>query len=254
MDFIRFSEKECSTDFNMAKPDSHSFYELYFLTEGERRLISNNEAYILRAPIIALIPPFTPHLTEGGPYKRINIYASPKVLDFDEPFLSEAGVPCFFNIGDKERELLEGILRLAARSEVGFEYKRAFCLTALAIIKKHGKPVHVPDITRHETPSIVRVVNYINEHFTEEITLSELCLRFYYTKNTLCRQFKRHMNCTVKDYILLMKLNKAKTMLYETKMSIQEISDECGFSSSNYFSLIFTRKTGISPSEFRKTL
>ncbi len=258
MDFITFSVKECLTPFSMAKPDSHKFYEIYFLSEGERRLVSNNDIYSLKAPIVALIPPFTPHLTEGGPYKRINIYASANIFDGINMSFMPKEVPLFFSLDGETKALFEGILNIAAglddKDRDTPEYKKAYLFSAISILKERAKPVKTSKIARTDDAPIRRVVSYINENYTENISISYLCERFYYTKNTLARHFKRHMNSTVNNYILLLKINRAKNMLYETDKSIQEISDECGFSSSNYFSLIFARKTGLSPSEFRKTL
>jgi AraC-like DNA-binding protein len=54
------------------------------------------------------------------------------------------------------------------------------------------------------------------------------------------------------DYLLMLRLSKAKEELMNTEKSIKEISESCGFSSPNYFSLIFKRKENISPGNYRK--
>ena len=54
------------------------------------------------------------------------------------------------------------------------------------------------------------------------------------------------------SYILHVKLNKAKKMLQETSLPMSEVAHECGFYDANYFSRIFKKEFGISPSQFQK--
>jgi AraC-like DNA-binding protein len=55
------------------------------------------------------------------------------------------------------------------------------------------------------------------------------------------------------EYILQLRLNKAKSLLQEGKKSIEEIANLCGFSSANYFGLIFKKAVGLSPLNYKKT-
>ena len=54
------------------------------------------------------------------------------------------------------------------------------------------------------------------------------------------------------DFLLNVRLTKAKDLLTNSDKSVGEISDECGFSSANYFGLIFKKKEGLSPLQYRK--
>ena len=58
------------------------------------------------------------------------------------------------------------------------------------------------------------------------------------------------MSCT--DYITMLRMEKAKQMLWRTKKSITEIAFAVGYSSSQYFGNVFRRFAGISPGEFRR--
>ena len=60
------------------------------------------------------------------------------------------------------------------------------------------------------------------------------------------------MNCSPIDFLLNVRLNKAKEMLLHTKKSVGDVSEACGFSSANYFGLIFKQKEGLSPANYRK--
>jgi transcriptional regulator GlxA family with amidase domain len=54
------------------------------------------------------------------------------------------------------------------------------------------------------------------------------------------------------EYRLFTRISRAKELLSSSKMSIESIAAECGFSSANYFSLIFKKEVGISPRSYRK--
>jgi YesN/AraC family two-component response regulator len=102
------------------------------------------------------------------------------------------------------------------------------------------------------SPLVLRVINYFNEHYVENITLDRLSQKFFASKTTLIYNFKRYTNCSPIDFLLSVRLTKAKEKLVNTKKSIEEIALSCGFSSANYFGLIFKKKEGLSPSAYRK--
>ena len=64
--------------------------------------------------------------------------------------------------------------------------------------------------------------------------------------------FKKYTNCSLIDFLLNIRLTKAKELLVNAKKSVEEIAELCGFSSANYFGLIFKKKEGVSPINYRK--
>ena len=65
------------------------------------------------------------------------------------------------------------------------------------------------------------------------------------------RAFHKAFDMTVRDYILIVRINNAIDMLSNTNYSIVEIAEECGFRSANYFTKVFSAKVGITPTEYR---
>ena len=96
-------------------------------------------------------------------------------------------------------------------------------------------------------------VEYIKNNPSEKITIEMLCKKFFFTKSNLFRRFKLAMDCSISEYIYFVKIGLAKDLLYKTNKSIEEIAFLCGFSSLNYFSLMFKKKVGVSPANYRKT-
>ena len=97
----------------------------------------------------------------------------------------------------------------------------------------------------------MRIIKYINENYREHITLDVLSRLFFASKPTIINQFNAITNSSPINYLLQVRINHAKQMLSNTNKTISEISDACGFSSPNYFSLIFKKKMHMSPSDYR---
>lgn len=94
--------------------------------------------------------------------------------------------------------------------------------------------------------------DYIGIHINEKLSINELAERAGYSEYYFSRKFKQEMGCTLTEYIMREKIERAKVLLSTTSMSIMEISIELSFNSRSYFSDTFQKNTGISPGEYRK--
>ena len=99
----------------------------------------------------------------------------------------------------------------------------------------------------------VEIIEYINEHIYEEITIDELSLYFGYEKSYLMKAFKKKIGLPIKGYI---NNRKIMNVLKELKSddSLLKIALNNGFNSLEYFSEIFSKEVGVSPSIYRKYL
>lgn len=104
------------------------------------------------------------------------------------------------------------------------------------------------------TPSkvIVTAVDYIEEHYNEHLSLSDVAEHIHISKNYLCDLFRKEMNITFIDYVTSIRLEKAKYLLTHTDKKMYEISLEVGYNDYAYFSQIFKRHTGTTLSHYRK--
>lgn len=75
---------------------------------------------------------------------------------------------------------------------------------------------------------------------------------FFFSKEHICRTFKKHMGMTITDYINEKRLHYAAIMLSSSNKSIAKICEECGFQSIPYFTKIFKNKYGVPPSTLRR--
>ena len=81
--------------------------------------------------------------------------------------------------------------------------------------------------------------------------MKDICKALDRTKSAICPAFKEKYGFTVMDYLTNLRINEAKRMLKETDMTVSEISDSVGFSEPSYFSKVFLKITGESPTHYK---
>ncbi len=96
------------------------------------------------------------------------------------------------------------------------------------------------------------VLEFVNNHFTEDISTQSLSQRFGYNETYFCRRFKEVTGITLMKYIQILRIELAQKLLKNTEKGIAEIALECGFTDISYFSNCFKRQVGLAPKEFRK--
>ena len=101
---------------------------------------------------------------------------------------------------------------------------------------------------------IEAVHQYISEHYTEKITLENLCFLFRTNKTTLCKDFKNAYGMTILNYVNKLRIDEAKALIRRNELSITEISDKLGFESIHYFCKLFKKVTNQSAKEYFKSI
>lgn len=120
--------------------------------------------------------------------------------------------------------------------------KTAFMLADLIDTKEMASP-----------KKIVRdALNYIREHYNENISLTDVSRHINISKNYLCDIFKKELNITFINYVTALRIEKAKELLVTTDMKMYEISAAVGYNDYAYFSQIFKRQTGVTLSAWRR--
>lgn len=98
---------------------------------------------------------------------------------------------------------------------------------------------------------VQRCCNYIEMNIDRNIRAQDLAELVGYTPGYIIKRFHKETGFGISDYVKLVKIERAKILLSSTEQSIQEISDQLGFTTRNYFTRCFRDVTGIAPMEFR---
>lgn len=100
--------------------------------------------------------------------------------------------------------------------------------------------------------SIVKATQFIEKNYKQDITLEDIVEISKLSKYHFTRQFKKYVNETPINYLTNIRITNALPYLSQNNVTIDWIAQEVGFRSTNYFSKVFKKKIGISPSKYRK--
>ena len=95
------------------------------------------------------------------------------------------------------------------------------------------------------------IERYIRSHYTTELSMQDVARAMNYSEAYFCKLFKQCFKVNFSAWLNEFRVEKAKEMLRDTRLSIREISLACGYTDANYFTRVFKRITGKTPSEYR---
>lgn len=148
--------------------------------------------------------------------------------------------------------LLTDLYNLAATSDyirdMRINEKLGTLLTLLMEQSWHPESVTVS----RKRMELSTIKEFLDEHYTEKVSLDDLAERFFINKFYLSKIFKETYGTTVNNYLISKRITRAKQLLRFTDMTVDEIGVAVGMGDANYFSRMFRKVEGSSPSEYRK--
>lgn len=111
--------------------------------------------------------------------------------------------------------------------------------------------VHNVKLKESVSPQIRKCCDYIQLHLDRTVTLGELALFSGYSEDYLSRKFRREMELTLGEYIMEQRIQRTKTLLRSTQLSVQEIAEQLGLQSQSYLGQQFKKATGMTPGAYR---
>ena len=96
------------------------------------------------------------------------------------------------------------------------------------------------------------ITSYINQNLNQELSVQMISKNTHISKSTLYKIFHTYFNCTISKYIAEKRIEKSTDLLFNTDLSIEQISTITGFSSIAYYSKTFKKIKGVSPTKFKK--
>ena len=99
---------------------------------------------------------------------------------------------------------------------------------------------------------VEHAIRYFNKHYKEDINIEEYAKSLHMSACWFNRRFKQVTKVTPLQYIISIRIANAKTLLETKDYNVAETAREVGFSNPLYFTRLFTKNTGVSPSEYKK--
>jgi AraC-like DNA-binding protein len=147
------------------------------------------------------------------------------------------------------RRLMEETANYSANPERA-EAPIALRATICAVLVEAMRQILVPPAEPREF--VAAAIAYLRQHFQEPVRMSDLVRHVGFSRARMFELFKAQTGRTPNDYLQRLRIEQAQEQLAQTNRSVTEIALATGFSSGQYFSTVFGRYTGISPTRFRQ--
>ena len=98
------------------------------------------------------------------------------------------------------------------------------------------------------------VLNFVDFHYMEPLSLESLALRYSVNKNYLSTRFSKEVGMTLTDYINLTRVRRSLKLLNDSSLSMQDVAERVGFTDANYYTRTFKKIHGTTPHEYRRSL
>ena len=234
----------------------HEYLEIFYNLGDEVSFLVNGTVYPVRAGEILVNRAGDVHVcifpeTKAYRYGCLWIDA-----DFSSPvfsFLKEKDFSPLFSFSEEKEKAVFGLLSELEKIENG-EGEDVRALTVLLSILSLFGSAHAENQASAPLPSqLESIVRYINGHFAEIRTVSEICDAFFISTSTLNRRFRTYLHTSPREYIEAKKLAYALQLL-KKGASVTEASSEAGFADCSHFIILFKKKFGETPLRYKKQL
>ena len=238
--------------------NAHHYTELFYVISGHGEFLVNDERFDIHPDDMIIINPNVLH-TEVKLKETPMEYIVVGIEGLQFTNIDQGVVRKDFSIHsyrDHKEDILYYLNALLKEQELKRQYYEMICQNQLQIL--------VINMLRHASSDLVVVPakkiakecrfieQYIANHYRENITLDLLSEKTFMNKFYMVHAFKQYKGISPINYLIQLRVTKAKELLATTDRSIAQISDDCGFSSQSYFSQVFKKETHMTPNEYRK--
>lgn len=103
-----------------------------------------------------------------------------------------------------------------------------------------------------ENHAVHDIARFLEQHYSEEISLQDIASRFFLSREYISRKFKQEFGVTLMDYLIDIRIEKAKLLLMNPHLRITHVAEMVGYQDEKYFSKVFKKLEGRTPNEYRK--
>ena len=257
-------------------PEKHNFWELVFIDSGNAKILNGDQTVLLKQGEAFLHKPNVLHTIYTDDdfansaiitfecKNRILKSAADKVLVFNEyekTLLNKIVSETKISYTDKLNDVHLNKMNKNLSAPFGGEQiiKNCIELLFISIIRNvQSTNITVDELNLNiDSDQIVGNIQKLLKSRLEEaenVNLIDISFRLGFSKSYIKSQFKKKTGCSIIQYFINMKIDKAKKLLSQQKYTVSEISDMLGFGSVYYFSRLFKLHTDMSPTEYIRSI
>ncbi len=258
-------------------PEAHSPWEIVYVDRGECEIIAEQNSFVLKQGEMFFHKPYEKHMLKTIKGVSPNIF----IITFScqsaaMNYFENRKVICSISI----KQYISAIIHEAtATFDLQFNNPKMYKL-----VKKDEMPLWsgeqsiiirlelmLIEIVREnhyyvnnskrflskeiiEDEFVLKIIDFMENKLYSRFTMDELSTELSFGKTYISRSFHKACGYTVIDYFTKMKIDEAKKLIRSGKYNFFEISEMLMFTNSHYFSTVFKKHTGMTPTQYKKTL
>lgn len=256
-------QRNCHTFQDLSEPHFHNGYEILVCLADGGKFTINNNIYPLCRGVVFLVKKGDIHncIVDIASYDRYILHISYESLwqmssmqcNFSDIFES-ANPYTVFN--DEQLETISNLMNRCMNpgNVFGREFSQDIALMEIILyLGEHlnNGDLHVEPTQSKDFAKVVPIINYIHDHYMEEIALEQLSRDFFISKYHLCRLFKSNTGFSVGSYVTNYRIRQACSLLRKG-ISVQEAGELVGFRNNAHFISVFKKIIGTPPGKYSK--
>ena len=247
----------------------HPWWEILYIESGERTFFYANRTLHIMAGTFLCIAPGILHRAvnpEGEVCSLYNVYFADDGIPLSEdnphfssriPILQKID-PCIALLPEVQSRVTSLFskmgLEILSAEEGWQEMVWAYLSEILVTVSRQKAQAGVAVQPSAEMNGhIAAVIDFLNMHYTESVSLASVAERFGLSASHLSRSFKEETHFGFVEYVNSLRITKACRMLTDKKLSVLEVAMQCGFGSLTQFGRCFRSLTGTNPLDYRKS-
>lgn len=253
-------------------PHNHEFFECVYVEKGSGFHIVNNQRFLIKEGDFFTIDPQVTHdyrFDTNNPLVYLNLIFTPDFIDKSlshcqsfytllNHYLIKLNIspnafnPSFHIFKDSTRQIYKLFILMLneyqKKTPAYLELIRCYLIEFMLLTFRSMDMLTTTGLS----PEVYDVLNQINEKFTQDITLSELCQKMHYSVSYISKKIKEETGNNFIYHLQNSRINYACRLLANTNKKVSEIALLSGYNDEKYFQTIFKAYTGLSPRTYKK--